>query len=224
MNFESRFFINAFLVGVFLLCITLHSCDYTINAHPHSIVDLSFVCNDARRGEGCACAGRKADEDGKRHYAELALQPVEASEEADTVTVAQGLSAAQVADELLQSEEFIERAATAGKAAGVDASSGQPLMWAQAAEFCDELSHFAATSADLRYLYNKLLGHAPESLAIKTHREHPANVLSLVVEILRSDEFLNSLADPTGPGAARARDAGYLTLVRLHATIRSFFC
>jgi hypothetical protein len=183
----------------------------------HSFADLSLACNNTRRGVlGCARAGRKPDEDGKRHYAELALQPVEAGEEAEVEarTVAQGLSAAQVADELLQSQEFIERATTAAKAAGLDASSGQPLMWAQAADFCDELSHFAATTADLRYLHNKLLGHAPDSLAIKTHSERPLNVLSLVAEILHSDEYLNSLADPTGPGAARAQSAGYLALVR----------
>ena len=165
----------------------------------------------------CTCAGRKADEGGKRHYAELALHPVEDSEENQTLTVAQGLSVAQVADELLQSQEFIERAATSAKAAGFDASSGKPLMWAQAADFCDELSHFAATSADLRYLYIKLLGRAPDNLTIATHRERPTNVLSLVVEILHSDEFLNSTADQIGPGAVRAQNAGYLALVRTHS-------
>jgi hypothetical protein len=164
----------------------------------------------------CVCAGRKADEEGKHHYAELAKQPLGASADPEAAEPAPGLSVAQVADELLQSDEFVKRAATAAQAAGVDASSGKPLMWAQAADFCDELSHFAASSADLRYLHSKLLGDAPEQSALQSHREQPVNVLSLVVEILHSDEFVNSVADPTGPGTARAQSAGYMALVRRH--------
>ena len=207
MSLESRSFISAFLVGTFFIDIVVLvlSCK----------VDLRL---DARPRIG---AGRKADDYGKRHYVELALHPVEDSEESQALTVAQGLSLAQVADELLQSQEFTERAATAAKTAGVDASSGKPLMWAQAADFCDELSHFAATSADLRYLYTKLLGRAPDNLEIENHRERPTNVLGLVVEILHSDEFLNSLADQTSPGAVRAQNAGYLALVKLRSYNKS---
>lgn len=139
-------------------------------------------------------AGRRPDEDGKRHYAT-------------------GLSTVQIAHELLLSQEFTERAGTAAEAVGVNASSGKPLMWAQAAEFCDELSHLAATPADVRYLYNKLLGHMPDDATIERHRE-PVNVLTLVVNILRSDEFVSSLDDLTGSGLARAQSAGYLALVR----------
>lgn len=163
------------------------------------------------------CAGRKADEEGKRHFAELAKQHLEASADPEVSNPTPGLSVAQVADELLQSDEFVKRAATAAQAGGVDASSGRPLMWAQAADFCDELSHFAASSADLRYLHSKLLGHAPEQSALQSHREQPVNVLSLVVNILRSDAFVNSVADQTGPGAARAQSAGYMALVRHQA-------
>jgi len=124
-------------------------------------------------GTRARAAGRKADEEGKRHVAELKALPIEAATppaDADGDAAAmvppppppppQGLSLAQVADELLRSEEFVSRAAADAQAAGIDASSGKPLMWAQAAEFCDELTHFAATPADIRYLYNRLLGAA----------------------------------------------------------------
>ena len=156
------------------------------------------------------CAGRKADDAGKVHFAELAMQPATTGEQSNATL---GLSRAQVADELLLSEEFSKRNAEAAEAAGIAASGGKPLMWAQAAEYCDEVAHLAANSADLHFLYNKLLGREPQDFEIKDRMTHPLNVLSLVVDILRSDEFGNSLTDPEGPGVQRVKAAGYLVLV-----------
>ena len=123
----------------------------------------------------------------------------------------QGLSVARVANELVHSEEFIVRAATAAKAAGVNASSGMPLMWAQAADFCDEMAHFEASSADVLFLYQTLLGRGPETSEVQSRRKQPISVLSLTVEILRSDEFRKK-SDFLGPVRAK-RGEGYITLV-----------
>ena len=156
------------------------------------------------------CAGRKADDGGKLHFADLAMQPAANSEQSNATL---GLSRAQVADELLISEEFAKRNAEAAEAAGIAVSSGKPLMWAQAAEYCDEVAHLAANAADIHFLYNKLLGREPQDFEVEHRMANPVNVLSLVVEILRSDEFGKSLTDPEGPGAQRVKAAGYLALV-----------
>ena len=79
--------------------------------------------------------GRKADEEGKRHFADIAAQPPpqppppeEGEPPPPPVPQQEGLSLAQVADELLGSKEFIQRAAADAQAAGIDASSGKPFV------------------------------------------------------------------------------------------------
>ena len=103
--------------------------------------------------------GRAPDTEGRRHFANLM---------AEGSTQQWDLTAAQIADELLHSDEFAIRHELDPRAA--DPSSLQKLHKVQILKWCDSLEHFVLTERDIVYLYIKILGRFPDEEATRHYQ------------------------------------------------------
>ena len=114
---------------------------------------------------------REVDESGAAHYASDG-----------------GVGVAQVADELLRSEEFRTKyGPTRFQAATI------PVEFAQAARWLDVASRYPVAERDVRYVYSKLLDREPEPAAVEAALaetpEGPLSVADTVRNVMLSDEF-----------------------------------
>jgi hypothetical protein len=126
--------------------------------------------------------GRDPDTEGRRHFAELI---------AGRGGQKWPLSPAQVADELLRSDEFAVRHNLDAK--DKSAKTQQAIEETRVAAFCQELAHFALQSVDVTYMYIKFLGRFPDEEAIahygKAVKEGSLTLLDMARELRQSEEF-----------------------------------
>jgi hypothetical protein len=91
--------------------------------------------------------GREPDKSGLSHYRSESVK---------------GVGVAQIADELLQSEEFRKQ--------DHNGSKDTPVEFAQAVAWRDAMSKHLVAEEDVFYMYRKLLGRAPDSTAAKAFK------------------------------------------------------
>jgi negative regulator of replication initiation len=125
--------------------------------------------------------GREQDEAGQQHFAKIA---------AGDTDQPWALSVAQVVDELLRSDEFMERIQKLAALEGAEVN----LVLAQAKTYAAVLKHFRLSDACVAFLYIKILGRYPDNGA-KAHYatvmvDEILSVQQFTEELLRSDEFV----------------------------------